>query len=57
MPTPCQRQDFQLQHFYGKNIYFLTVYTENITSKTGLPYTGTALNLYAEILILKKTQL
>lgn len=40
-------------------MYFLTVSTENITSESRLPYTGIALNfnLYAEILILKKTQL
>ena len=50
---------FPTATFLWKNMYFLTVSTENITSKSGLPYTGTALNfnLYTEILILKKTQL
>ena len=36
----------------GENIYFLTVYTENIMLKRGLPYSDIVLNfnLHAELL-------
>lgn len=50
MPTPCQKQDFQMQHVSMEKHPFSNSFYKKYYFKSGLPYSGTEFNLHAELL-------